>query len=169
MTSERSDSDIPAPAGPAAPAGGTVARRHIRLTSHSGGFGALPIAWGAASAVERGPIVATTTTRAHRNVIGTHSGSYSVYRALAVASGALNLAMAPHLVAIGEVGLTGEVRRVGAVGRRLAEASRLGFRFALVPPGCGPAEGDSAPKGMRVVEVGDLQTAVQWAARASAE
>jgi DNA repair protein RadA/Sms len=89
--------------------------------------------------------------------------------ALAVASGALNLAMAPHLVAIGEVGLTGEVRRVGAAGRRLAEAARLGFRFALVPPGCGPGEGDSAPKGMRVVEVGDLQSAVQWAARASAE
>jgi DNA repair protein RadA/Sms len=89
--------------------------------------------------------------------------------ALAVASGALNLAMAPHLVAIGEVGLTGEVRRVGAVGRRLAEAARLGFRFALVPPGCGPGENDNPPKGMRVVEVGDLQTAVQWAARASAE
>jgi GTP cyclohydrolase II len=33
--------------------------------------------------------VGTTTTRAHRNVIGTHSGSYSVYRALAVAAGAL--------------------------------------------------------------------------------
>ena len=32
----------------------------------------------------------TTTTRAHRNVIGTHSGSYSVYRALAVAAGALS-------------------------------------------------------------------------------
>ena len=89
--------------------------------------------------------------------------------ALAVASGALNLAMAPHLVAIGEVGLTGEVRRVGAIGRRLAEAARLGFRFALVPPGYGTGEGDSPPKGMRVVEVGDLQTAVQWAARASAE
>jgi len=89
--------------------------------------------------------------------------------ALAVASGALNLAMAPHLVAIGEVGLTGEVRRIGAVERRLAEAARLGFRFALVPPGCGPGETDSPPKGMRVVEVGDLQSAVQWAARASAE
>jgi len=63
--------------------------RHIRLTSHSGGFGALPIVWGAASARERGPVVGTTTNRAHRNVIGTHSGSYSVYRALAVAAGAL--------------------------------------------------------------------------------
>ena len=67
----------------------TTPPRHIRLTSHSGGFGALPLAWGAATAVERGPVVATTTTRAHRNVIGTHAGSYSVYRALAVAAGAL--------------------------------------------------------------------------------
>ena len=65
------------------------APRHIRLTSHAGGFGALPIHWGAATAAERGPVVGTTTKRAHRNVIGTHSGSYSVYRALAVAAGAL--------------------------------------------------------------------------------
>ncbi len=35
-------------------------------------------------------MVGTTTKRAHRNVIGTHSGSYSVYRALAVAAGALS-------------------------------------------------------------------------------
>ena len=63
--------------------------RHIRLTSHSGGFGALPIQWGAATARERGPVVGTTLNLAHRNVIGTHSGSYSVYRALAVAAGAL--------------------------------------------------------------------------------
>ncbi|MUL75520.1 GTP cyclohydrolase II [Mycobacterium sp. CBMA226] len=64
--------------------------RHIRLTSHSGGADALPIQWGAATAAERGPVIGTTTTRAHRNVIGTHSGSYSVYRALAVAAGALS-------------------------------------------------------------------------------
>ncbi len=63
---------------------------HIRLTSHTGGFGARLIHWDATTALERGPIVGTTTTRAHRNVIGTHSGSYSVYRALAVAAGALN-------------------------------------------------------------------------------
>jgi DNA repair protein RadA/Sms len=87
--------------------------------------------------------------------------------ALAVASGGLDLAMAPHLVAIGEVGLTGEIRRVGAVGRRLAEAARLGFREALVPPGCAP-EG-SGIKGMRVTEVADLRSALQTAARASAE
>ncbi|NBO82009.1 MAG: GTP cyclohydrolase II [Betaproteobacteria bacterium] len=64
-------------------------QRHIRLTSHAGGHGALPIKWGAQTATLRGPLVGTTTTRGHRNVIGTHSGSYSVYRALAVAAGAL--------------------------------------------------------------------------------
>jgi GTP cyclohydrolase II len=66
------------------------APRHIRLTSHAGGFGSLPLQWGAATPAERGPVVGTTTTRMHRNVIGTHSGSYSVYRALAVAAGALS-------------------------------------------------------------------------------
>ena len=66
------------------------APRHIRLTSHAGGYGALPIRWGAATPGERGPVVGTTTQRSHRNVIGTHSGSYSVYRALAVAAGALS-------------------------------------------------------------------------------
>ncbi|HET6532415.1 MAG TPA: DNA repair protein RadA [Actinoplanes sp.] len=94
--------------------------------------------------------------------------------ALAVASGGLDLAMAPHLVAIGEVGLTGEIRRVGGVGRRLTEAARLGFRHALVPPGCGP-QGSSvqssggAPAGMRVTEVSDLRSALQTAARVSAD
>lgn len=71
----------------AAPA--ALSPRHIRLTSHSSGLGSIPIAWGAATPAARGPVVGTTTTRAHRNVIGTHSGSYSVYRALAVAAGAL--------------------------------------------------------------------------------
>jgi GTP cyclohydrolase II len=65
--------------------------KHIRLTSHpvEGGNGALPIHWGSADPRDRGPIVGSTTTRSQRNVIGTHSGSYGVYRALAVAAGAL--------------------------------------------------------------------------------
>jgi DNA repair protein RadA/Sms len=88
---------------------------------------------------------------------------------LAVASAAHDLPLAPDLVAIGEVGLTGEVRRVGAVARRLAEAGRLGFRFALVPPGCGPAATGAAPPGMRVLEVADARAALHFAVRASAE
>ncbi|WP_329105150.1 DNA repair protein RadA [Micromonospora sp. NBC_01699] len=88
--------------------------------------------------------------------------------ALAVASGGLNLAIAPNLVAIGEVGLTGEVRRVGAVPRRLAEAARLGFRFALVPQGCGPESTGVSQENMRVLEVTDVRSALQQAARVSA-
>src|SRR5436309_1424752 len=84
--------------------------------------------------------------------------------ALAVASATHDLPLAANLVAIGEVGLTGEVRRVGAVPRRLAEAARLGFTFALVPPG---SRVGKAPAGMTVREVPDVRSAVQWAARAS--
>ena len=70
---------------------GTPGTRHIRLTSHPGqGAGSAPaLHWGATSAAERGPVIGTTTHRDHRNVIGTHSGSYGVYRALAVAAGTL--------------------------------------------------------------------------------
>jgi GTP cyclohydrolase II len=75
--------DVAAP--PPARSGG-----HIRLTSHSGGGDAPALQWGAPTAAERGPVVGTTTTRAHRNVVGTHSGAYGVYRALAVAAGKLS-------------------------------------------------------------------------------
>ncbi len=65
--------------------------RHIVLTSHPSRSGPKPTAinWGAADPMQRGPVIATLTKSAHRNVIGTHSGGYAVYRALAVASGAL--------------------------------------------------------------------------------
>jgi DNA repair protein RadA/Sms len=89
--------------------------------------------------------------------------------ALAAASAAHDLPMPPDLVAIGEVGLTGEVRRVGAVPRRLAEAARLGFRFALVPPGCGPAATGTAPPGMRILEVNEVRTALHYAVKATAD
>ena len=71
-------------------AGAPKSSGHIRLTSHTGGFGAPAIEWDAPTPAGRGPLIGTTTNRAHRNVIGTHSGSYSVYRALAVAAGALS-------------------------------------------------------------------------------
>ena len=81
---------MPADTGAAPPPPTARAAGHIRLTSHSGGGGSPTLHWAAATAAERGPVIGTTTTRAHRNVIGTHSGSYGVYRALAVAAGALS-------------------------------------------------------------------------------
>ncbi len=80
--------------------------------------------------------------------------------ALAVLSGARDLALPPGLVAVGEVGLAGEVRRVSGVGRRLAEAARLGFTHALVPPDAG-----KVPAGMSVTEVADITGAVRALAR----
>jgi GTP cyclohydrolase II len=68
-----------------------AAAGHIRLTSHpgQGTTGAPALNWGAAEPLLRGPIVGTTANRSQRNVVGTHSGSYGVYRALAVAAGNL--------------------------------------------------------------------------------
>lgn len=65
--------------------------KHIVLTSHPGSFsqGFVDITWGEADPQKRGPIIATLANKAHRNAIGTHSGGYSVYRALAIASGDL--------------------------------------------------------------------------------
>jgi len=42
--------------------------------------------WGAPSAAERGPVIATLRNPAHRNAVGSHAGGYSVYRALAIAA-----------------------------------------------------------------------------------
>jgi DNA repair protein RadA/Sms len=52
---------------------------------------------------------------------------------LALASSASGTPVGPDMVAIGEVGLGGEVRRVSGMDKRLAEAGRLGFHRALVP------------------------------------
>jgi GTP cyclohydrolase II len=55
------------------------------------------VTWGAANARERGPVIGTVSRPADRNVIGTHGGSYALYRALAVSSGALNPIRRPDL------------------------------------------------------------------------
>ncbi|MEO7981126.1 MAG: DNA repair protein RadA [Sporichthyaceae bacterium] len=78
--------------------------------------------------------------------------------ALAIAGGASNDPLATGLVAVGEVGLAGEIRRVTGTARRLAEAARLGFTHALVPPDPG-----KVPPGIQAIEVRDLDHAMQVA------
>jgi DNA repair protein RadA/Sms len=78
--------------------------------------------------------------------------------ALAVASSVSEAELPTGIVAVGEVGLAGELRRVTGVQRRLAEAQRMGFTHALIPPDCGPA-----PDGMTVKEIPDLPSALQLA------
>ncbi|TAL38215.1 GTP cyclohydrolase II [Phenylobacterium sp.] len=73
---------------------------HIRLTSHPGAGtpSRFPLNWDAKTARERGPVVATANAGSDRNAIGAHGGAYSVYRALAVASGAMDPMVRPELV-----------------------------------------------------------------------
>ncbi|RAV34978.1 DNA repair protein RadA [Corynebacterium heidelbergense] len=78
---------------------------------------------------------------------------------LALASTARRLPLPLGLVAVGEVGLGGEVRRVPQLTQRLAEAARLGFNSALIPRGCV----HDKPQGMEVREVGTLCEAVRLA------
>lgn len=76
--------------------------------------------------------------------------------ALALASSVTDLALPHGLIALGEVGLAGEVRPITGLPRRLAEASRLGFRTAIVPAG----DDEPTPPGLRVVRVGDVTSAL---------
>ena len=75
--------------------------------------------------------------------------------ALAVASAAAEHAFHRPVIALGEVGLSGEVRRVVGLERRLAEAKRLGFDLALVPPGT-----PDGVRGIKAVETPSVAAAV---------
>jgi len=79
--------------------------------------------------------------------------------ALAIASAESDTALPAGWVILGEVGLAGEVRKVTGVARRLAEAQRLGFTTALVPPGSEQVK----VKGIRIQEVGDVRSALRLA------
>jgi len=78
--------------------------------------------------------------------------------ALALASAITGHAVAPGLVACGEVGLAGELRQVAQTPRRLAEAQRLGFTEALVP-----ASSPDGPPGLRLRRAGSLAEAIDAA------
>ncbi len=75
--------------------------------------------------------------------------------ALSIISNDLNRPLPDGLVVIGELGLAGEVRRVGQLERRLSEASRHGFTRALIPPGVKAGR----PSGLEVIEVRTLAEA----------
>ena len=71
---------------------------HIVLTSHPPKDGKLPkITWGAKTAEERGPLIASMADRENSNVIGAYAGAYSVYRAVSVATGDLDPLHVPDL------------------------------------------------------------------------
>eukprot|EP00292_Cryptomonas_paramecium_P006555 CAMPEP_0113676646 /NCGR_PEP_ID=MMETSP0038_2-20120614/8766_1 /TAXON_ID=2898 /ORGANISM="Cryptomonas paramecium" /LENGTH=481 /DNA_ID=CAMNT_0000593713 /DNA_START=55 /DNA_END=1500 /DNA_ORIENTATION=+ /assembly_acc=CAM_ASM_000170 len=70
---------------------------HVVLTTHPRRPSPYNVVWGAPTAQERGPVIATITQPKNRNVIGTHNGSYSVYRSIAVAAGKMDPYFRPDL------------------------------------------------------------------------
>jgi DNA repair protein RadA/Sms len=85
-----------------------------------------------------------------------HEPAADLAIALAIASSKRSRPLPSNLIVVGEVGLAGEIRRVSGVGRRLAEAARLGFDRALVPPDAGPL-----PKGVRATVVSNVSEALK--------
>ena len=79
--------------------------------------------------------------------------------ALSIVSNSLNRPLPDGLVVIGELGLAGEVRRVGQLERRLAEATRHGLARALIPAGAKAGR----PSGLEVIEVRTLAEAISAA------
>jgi DNA repair protein RadA/Sms len=80
--------------------------------------------------------------------------------ALALASSRLDIPLPPDVAACGEVGLGGEVRRVGRVDLRIREAARLGFKRILTPVGA------ESPRDAQGIPIASVSDAVEWLRRA---
>ena len=82
--------------------------------------------------------------------------------ALAIASAHAGRPLGRDVAAIGELGLSGELRRVPDLPQRLAEAARLGFKSAIVPADSPASAGSSRiVDGMRVMEIDHIHAALR--------
>jgi DNA repair protein RadA/Sms len=77
--------------------------------------------------------------------------------ALAIASSFRDMGVDPGLVAVGEVGLSGELRAASQLERRLAEAARLGFKRCIIP---GTATRITPPKDIEIIPASTLREAI---------
>ena len=80
---------------------------------------------------------------------------------LAIASSYLDRAIRQDLCAIGEVGLTGEIRSVSHMNQRLQEVARLGFKKCIIPKNT--VEKLEIPEGLTVYRVKNLREAIEIA------
>jgi len=80
---------------------------------------------------------------------------------LAVASSYRDTAIADDLVAIGEVGLTGEIRSVSNMNQRLSEVARLGFQKCIIPKN--GSDKLEIPQGLTVYKVRNIREAIEVA------
>ena len=80
---------------------------------------------------------------------------------LALASSYRDQCIPDDLVAVGEVGMTGEIRSVSHMNQRLAEVARLGFRKCMIPRG--GSEKLDIPEGLTVYRVRNIREAIEAA------
>lgn len=80
---------------------------------------------------------------------------------MAVASSHMRRAIPAELIAVGEIGLTGELRQAARLELRLGEAARLGFKRALVAKRRGKPRPIAVPRGLQLVEVSTVREALE--------
>ncbi|NCB74832.1 MAG: DNA repair protein RadA [Clostridia bacterium] len=98
---------------------------------------------------------------AYINVIGgleLNEPAVDLATVLAIASSHRDKAIGNDLAAVGEVGLTGEIRSVNALNQRLSEIARLGFKRCVIPAHV--RDDIRAPKGLELISVKNIREAI---------
>lgn len=105
--------------------------------------------------------MALSASDAYINVIGgleLDEPAADLATVLAIASSHRDFPIGNDLAAVGEVGLTGEIRSVNALNQRLAEIARLGFKRCVIPA---HVRGDvKAPAGLELISVKNIRAAI---------
>ncbi len=99
---------------------------------------------------------------AYINVIGgleLDEPSADLATVLAIASSFRDKPLGADLAAVGEVGLSGEVRSINSVNMRLTEISRLGFKRCVIPAHI--KDDIKAPQGLELIAVKDIREAIR--------
>ena len=105
--------------------------------------------------------IGVSSCDAYINVIGGLSldePAADLATALAVASSYLDRPLGTDLAAIGEIGLSGEIRSVSALNQRLTEISRLGFKCCIIPEHV--RDEIHCPKGLKIIAVKNISEAI---------
>jgi DNA repair protein RadA/Sms len=79
---------------------------------------------------------------------------------LAVASSYYDMPLGTDLAAVGEVGLSGEIRSVMHLNQRLIETARLGFKRCVIPVKTGKDD-IKVPKGLKLIQVNNIREAIK--------
>ena len=141
------------------PSGLTNARRNFNGFEFNRGVLLLAV-------LEKRAGLRTGSCDAYINVIGGLSISEpaaDLAVVLAIASSYRDAVIGNDVAAIGEVGLTGELRTVSAIGQRLHEIARLGFKKCIIPSGSKLS--GTAPEGLEIIKVRSVRDAINAVCR----